>query len=101
MKTMHHSQFPKDSEFDMELFNTVSTETTQVIPEPVQHLLDKFSGVFAEPNQLPPRREREHAINLIAGAGPISVRPYLIHMHMKKRWSFVLVFFHNILVFSG
>ena len=61
---------------DAQFFQVNTTETQQEIPLPIEHLLERYLKVFAEPNQLPPLRNREHAINLIAGAGPISVRPY-------------------------
>ena len=40
--------------------------------------------VFAEPTQLSPLRDREHAITLKAGAGPISVHPYRYPLAYKE-----------------
>lgn len=61
---------------DVEFFQVNTSDAQPEIPLPIEHLLDRYLKVFAEPSQLPPLRDREHAINLVAGAGPISVRPY-------------------------
>lgn len=42
----------------------------------IQKLLQKFKAVFNMPKGLPPRRSREHAINLQMGTSPINIRPY-------------------------
>jgi hypothetical protein len=42
----------------------------------VQSVLDQFSKVFAELVGLPPSRPCDHAIPLIPGANPFTVRPY-------------------------
>ncbi|CAA7015063.1 unnamed protein product [Microthlaspi erraticum] len=62
--------------WDIEAGELNQVEAVSEIPQQVQTLLDKFLEVFAAPTQLPPIRNREHAITLIPGAGPISVRPY-------------------------
>jgi hypothetical protein len=51
------------------------TETDD-IPTQVAEVLSEFSEVFAEPNQLPPAREYDHAITLVPGAAPVNARPY-------------------------
>ncbi|XP_048627782.1 uncharacterized protein LOC125596770 [Brassica napus] len=66
----------KGLEFDLDMVQVNNISLTQEIPIPIEHLLDRHVRVFAEPTQLPPLRNREHAINLKAGTGPISVRPY-------------------------
>ena len=39
-------------------------------------IVQEFSEVFEEPSGLPPRRACDHQIPLIAGAQPVSIRPY-------------------------
>ena len=46
-------------------------------------LLGSFSKVFREPHGLPPRRCKEHAINLVKAQGLVNVRPYR-HPHHHK-----------------
>jgi hypothetical protein len=46
------------------------------LPAPIQQLLESFSHIFAEPNELPPSRMCDHSIPLVEGAQPVSVRPY-------------------------
>jgi hypothetical protein len=46
-------------------------------------VLGKYASVFRTPSSLPPRRSKEHAINLIDGQGPVSVRPYRYPHHHK------------------
>jgi len=53
----------------------------EVYAEEVSHLLQKYKGVFEMPQSLPPVRNREHAITLQEGSGPVNLRPY--------RYSFV------------
>ena len=61
---------------DIEFFQVNISDKQQEIPLPIEHLLERHLKVFAEPTQLPPLRDREHAINLVAVIGPVSVRPY-------------------------
>ena len=42
----------------------------------MQQLLDQFSDIFQEPNQIPPKRELDHRTALKEGAEPVIVRPY-------------------------
>jgi hypothetical protein len=53
------------------------------IPLAVQHLLDEYASVFEAPVGLPPRRQYDHHIPLIAGARPVSIRPYRVAPHLK------------------
>ncbi|KFK24096.1 hypothetical protein AALP_AAs58075U000100, partial [Arabis alpina] len=60
-------------------------EVLQGIHPHIEVLLEEFGGVFAEPTGLPPLRGREHAIHLVKGANPISVRPYRYpHIHKEE-----------------
>ncbi|GJR82346.1 ty3-gypsy retrotransposon protein [Tanacetum coccineum] len=48
-------------------------------------MLSQFSMLFQAPQGLPPPRSIEHAINLVAGQGPICVRPYRYpHLHKDE-----------------
>lgn len=50
--------------------------STSPIPPAIQQLLQHFSSVFAAPAGLPPSRECDHAIPLVEGAQPVSIKPY-------------------------
>jgi hypothetical protein len=52
--------------------------------EELDQLLATFGGVFKEPSGLPPRRKKEHAINLVEGHGAVNVRPYRYPHHHKN-----------------
>uniref|UniRef100_A0A8R7V8C2 Reverse transcriptase domain-containing protein n=1 Tax=Triticum urartu TaxID=4572 RepID=A0A8R7V8C2_TRIUA len=45
-------------------------------PMVIQKVLMEFNDVFAEPTELPPHRQYDHAITLEPGATPINCRPY-------------------------
>jgi len=51
-------------------------EDQRAVPELLKGALAEFGRVFTAMEGLPPRREREHAINLILGSSSVSVRPY-------------------------
>lgn len=55
------------------------------LPEPLQHLLDKFAHVFAHPQGLPPARDCDHHIPLIPGAQPVQMRPYRYAPALKTK----------------
>ncbi|KAI5401639.1 hypothetical protein KIW84_066204 [Lathyrus oleraceus] len=48
-------------------------------------MFSKYARVFREPSGLPPRREMEHAINLVEGQGAVNVRFYRYpHYHKNE-----------------
>jgi hypothetical protein len=52
--------------------------------EELAELLNTFEKVFKEPTGLPPRRSKEHIINLRAGCDAVNVRPYRYLHHHKN-----------------
>ena len=60
----------------------VKPSAPSLLPE-VAILLDKFPGVVSAPTALPPSRPCDHSIPLIAGARPVSVRPYRYSPSLK------------------
>lgn len=59
-------------------------EKQQVIPEPIQNLLEFYESVFEEPVGLPPIRDVDHKIELIPGATPPNIRPYRVPHYQKS-----------------
>jgi hypothetical protein len=57
-------------------------EPDAISPE-IANLLQQFTSVTSEPTGLPPSRDCDHAIPLIAGAHPPNLRPYRVP-HMQK-----------------
>lgn len=47
-------------------------------------ILEQYAQVFQEPFGLPPRRNKEHAINLLENHGAVNVRPYRYPHHHKN-----------------
>jgi hypothetical protein len=56
--------------------SSVLNEGISDIPSDIHHLLSEFPQLTTPPTELPPRRDCDHAIPLIEGAQPVSVRPY-------------------------
>ncbi|XP_061364975.1 uncharacterized protein LOC133308371 [Gastrolobium bilobum] len=54
------------------------------IPVAVWEILLQFQSVFQLPQGLPPSRNCDHAIHLVAGAQPVNVRPYRYAHHQKE-----------------
>ncbi|CAA7031807.1 unnamed protein product [Microthlaspi erraticum] len=76
LKQMQKQKWAEYAELDVELSEMKGLEEIKEVPEKIQMILEEYSQVFSKPTDLPPVRGREHAINLISGTGPISVRPY-------------------------
>ncbi|KAE8696650.1 Proliferating cell nuclear antigen [Hibiscus syriacus] len=53
------------------------------IPMEVQHVLDKYSTIFAKPEGLPPQRSHDHAIPLKPNATSVNLRPYRFPHNQK------------------
>ncbi|XP_066374606.1 uncharacterized protein [Miscanthus floridulus] len=70
----------------VQLFH-IATDSEQMSavkhPPVLQALLDEFAELFVDPKELPPRRPCDHTIPLVAGAQPVSVRPYLYTPALK------------------
>jgi hypothetical protein len=66
------------------LFPISATSTAQNTTDPaIPALLEEFSEVFAEPQELPPERTCDHAIPLKEGTSPPNIRPYRVP-HKQK-----------------
>jgi hypothetical protein len=72
----------------MENTDVLSSETQQGSQSSdsrtlMDSLLLDYQDVFAEPTGLPPHRSHDHAIPLVEGPGPMSVRPYRYPFYQK------------------
>ncbi|MCH80279.1 Ty3/gypsy retrotransposon protein, partial [Trifolium medium] len=71
-----------------EYANVFQTTCESVLSEhqhqELEEVLGKYAHIFQTPSSLPPRREKEHAINLINGHGAVNVRPYRYPHHHKN-----------------
>jgi len=67
-----------DDELLVQLFSVTQQPTIAKVqlPQAISVLLDEFPLVVCPPDQLSPKRDCDHAIPLIEGASPITVRPY-------------------------
>ncbi|CAN6252738.1 unnamed protein product [Urochloa humidicola] len=71
-----------------EAVHSLDSTTTVSIPDPsvpveVQEVVQHYSYLFKEPQNLPPQREDDHRIPLIPGAQPMNVRPYRYSLLQK------------------
>ena len=66
--------------------NTTDTTSTPDIDADIRAVLDEFSDVFVDelPNELPPKRDVDHAIELEEGARPWSQQPYRMSLAEKQ-----------------
>ena len=53
-------------------------------PAEIKSLLDQYSEVFEEPNNLPPVRSHDHCIPLKVGSQLVNLRPYRFPHHQKR-----------------
>lgn len=71
-----------------EYANVFQTTCESVLSEnqhrELEEVLGEYAHVFQTPSSLPPRRKKEHAINLIDGHGAVNVRPYRYPHHHKN-----------------
>lgn len=49
----------------------------------LKNMLSRFKDDFEEPSGLPPLRNQDHRISLMAGSGPVCVKPYR-YPHYQK-----------------
>src|SRR4051812_734134 len=68
---------------ELQLVRDAEPTPVALLPPEVSAILDQFALVFAAPAGLPPHRRYDHHIPLIAGARPISVRPYCVAPELK------------------
>ncbi|GJU29316.1 peroxidase 64 [Tanacetum coccineum] len=61
----------------------IDINTTPVIPNQLQPLIDKYQGIFHEPTTLPPFRSTSHSIPLLPNSTPPNIRPYR-YPHSQK-----------------
>ena len=54
------------------------TVNTQEIHPQIQEILNEIANIFAEPTELPPKRECDHSIPLMPDAKAVNQRPYKI-----------------------
>ncbi|PWA81057.1 hypothetical protein CTI12_AA191120 [Artemisia annua] len=61
----------------------IDINTTPVIPNQLQPLIDKYQGIFHEPTGLPPFRSTSHSIPLLPNSTPPNIQPYR-YPHSQK-----------------
>ncbi|MCH83460.1 RNA-directed DNA polymerase (Reverse transcriptase), partial [Trifolium medium] len=59
-------------------------ELTEEQQKELEEILTTYGQIFQEPTGLPPRRNKEHAINLIENHGAVNVRHYRYPHHHKN-----------------
>ncbi|MCH81106.1 RNA-directed DNA polymerase (Reverse transcriptase), partial [Trifolium medium] len=63
---------------------TCEDDLSENLHRELEEVLDEYANVFQTPSSLPPRRKKEHVINLVKGQGAVSVRPYRYPHHHKN-----------------
>lgn len=61
----------------------IGSQLPEIKRKELQGVIEKFQGVFATPEGLPPRREVDHKIPIKSGCDPVNVRPYR-YPHLQK-----------------
>ncbi|GJV69676.1 ty3-gypsy retrotransposon protein [Tanacetum coccineum] len=61
----------------------IDINTTPVIPNQLQPLIDKYQGIFHEPTTLPLFRSTSHSIPLLPNSTPPNIQPYR-YPHSQK-----------------
>jgi len=64
--------------------NIAPNERNHSAPSTITKVLETYSGIFAEPTELPPERLIDHRIPLLPGSSPVNVRPYR-YPHFQKQ----------------
>ncbi|KAH9297684.1 hypothetical protein KI387_029366, partial [Taxus chinensis] len=84
-KVSTNSKFSSDAQnakkgaegFVAQLFSLEAHHSKDIIPSDMQAVLDAHSVVFENiPKGLPPKRDHDHAIQLLPGSQPPNIRPY-------------------------
>lgn len=70
--------------WNMSITVVLNEELSDTQKGELQRVLDHYQDVFAELRGLPPHRGITHAIPLLEGTSPISVRPYRYPHHQKN-----------------
>jgi len=60
-----------------------SASSDPAVPVAISSLMAEFTELFQPPTDLPPRRDCDHSIPLIAGAQPVFIRPYRYAPQLK------------------
>jgi hypothetical protein len=71
-------------EMEKSELSAVGQELTEAQKKEMNAMLQQFASVFKEPSGLPPRRNKEHAINLVKDHQAVNVRPYRYPHHHKN-----------------
>ncbi|KAE8661535.1 hypothetical protein F3Y22_tig00113725pilonHSYRG00880 [Hibiscus syriacus] len=73
----------KYTEVNGEIYLLNAEVEENIIPLPLQDLLEEFKEVFVEPEGMSPSRKHDHAIVLKQGTQPVNLRPYRFAHHHK------------------
>ncbi|WVZ58022.1 LOW QUALITY PROTEIN: hypothetical protein U9M48_008336 [Paspalum notatum var. saurae] len=60
----------------IQVYALTDASPTVSLPQPVQQLVDQYTGLFTEPNGKLPSSSRPHTIPLLPGTQPFRLRPY-------------------------